>query len=88
VWNPAGTHIAVASEGEARVYDAKTGSRIATLAGHEGAIFAIAFTPDGQRVATGGYDGIVRLFDAASGKLKSAFVPVPLSTAAQTASSK
>lgn len=87
-WNPAGTQIAVASEGEARVYDAKTGSRIATLPGHEGAIFAVAFTPDGQRVATGGYDGIVRLFDAATGKLKSAFVPVPLSTAAQTASRK
>jgi mono/diheme cytochrome c family protein len=85
-WNAAGTQVAVASEGEARVYDVKTGSRVATLAGHEGGIFAITFAPDGTRVATGGYDGMVRLFEIPSGKLKGAFVPVPLSTAAQTAS--
>jgi WD40 repeat protein len=85
-WNTTGTQIAVASEGEARIYDAKTGSRVATLSGHEGGIFAIAFAPDSTRVATGGYDGIVRFFEIPSGKLKAAFVPVPLSTAPQTAS--
>src|SRR5438445_10568834 len=79
-WNAAGTQIAVASEGEARVYDVKTGSRVATLSGHEGGIFGIAFAPDGTRVATGGYDGIVRFFEIPRGKIRAAFVPAPLST--------
>jgi mono/diheme cytochrome c family protein len=84
-WNVEGTQIAVGSENDAKVYDAKSGSKIATLTGHEGGIFAIAFSPDGKRVATGGYDGMVRLFELPTGKLKGAFVPVPLSTAPQTA---
>jgi WD40 repeat protein len=84
-WNGAGTQVAVASENEARVYDAKSGSRVATLGGHEGAIFAVAFSPDGKKVATGGYDGLVRVFEIPTGKLKAAFVPVPISTRAQTA---
>jgi hypothetical protein len=29
-------------------------------------------------VATGGFDGMVRLYDAATGKMKREFVPVPL----------
>ncbi|HEY7119012.1 MAG TPA: c-type cytochrome domain-containing protein, partial [Tepidisphaeraceae bacterium] len=55
-WSADGARIAVGSEVEARVYDAKSGSRIATLGGHEGGIFAIVFSPDGKKVATGGYD--------------------------------
>ena len=78
--------MAVCSENDAKVYDAKIGAKLATLSGHEGGIFAIAFSPDGQRVATGGYDGVVRIFEIPTGKLKAAFVPVPLSTATQTAS--
>jgi WD40 repeat protein len=85
-WNAQGTQVAVGSEVEAKVYDAKSGSKLATLSGHEGGIFAVAFSPDGKRVATGGYDGIVRVFEIPTGKLKAAFVPVPLSTAPQTAS--
>jgi len=84
-WNAEGTQIAVGSENDAKVYDAKSGAKVATLAGHEGGIFAIAFSPDGKKVATGGYDGMVRIFELPGGKLKGAFVPVPLSTAPQTA---
>jgi mono/diheme cytochrome c family protein len=84
-WNADGTQIALASENDAKVFDAK-GTKVATLPGHEGAIFSIAFSPDGKRVATGGYDGLVRVFDVqGGGKLKSAFVPVPLTTTQQTA---
>jgi WD40 repeat protein len=84
-WNADGTRIAVAAENEAKVFDPK-GGKIATLPGHDGAIFAVAFSPDGQRVATGGHDGLVRVFELPNGKIKAAFVPVPLSTAGKTAS--
>ncbi|HSI31985.1 MAG TPA: c-type cytochrome domain-containing protein [Tepidisphaeraceae bacterium] len=77
-WSPDGARIAVGSVGDARVYDAKSGSRIATLPGHDGGVFAVSFSPDGKRLATGGYDGNVRIFEVPSGKLVTSFVPVPV----------
>jgi hypothetical protein len=38
----------------------------------------LAFIPDRKHLATGGFDGSVRLFEAATGKLARAFVPVPV----------
>lgn len=41
-----------------------------------GPVFAVAFRPDGKQVAVGGFDGQVRLFNTADGKLVKQFVPV------------
>ena len=66
------------SGGEVRLYNVADGARKATLPGHKGGIYIITFSPDGKRVATGGFDGSVRLFDTTTGKLVTAFIPVPV----------
>jgi WD40 repeat protein len=60
------------------VYDGETGDRLAACSGHTAGIYAVAFSPDGARLATGGFDGSVRLYNAADCKLIRSFIPVPI----------
>lgn len=46
-----------------RLWDVQTGEELASLRGHEGAIFAIAVDSVGRRVATAGLDRSVHLWD-------------------------
>ena len=39
---------------------------------HVAALWSVAFSPDGTRLATGGKEGIVRVFDAADGRERAA----------------
>ena len=63
-----------------RVQDVKTGKRVAVLRGHTGPVFSIAFHPGlaQPRVATAGFDGRVRFYDARTGAMLAEFVPVPV----------
>lgn len=67
--------------GEVRTYEAATGKLIARFEGQHGAVYVLAFRPDGKQVASAGFDGAVRLNDPLTGKLVRQFVPVPLSAA-------
>jgi len=74
-----GSMIGVGSVGgDARLFNAKDAKRIAALKGHDGAIFAIAFSPATNQVVTGGYEGRLRVFETTKGELLKTFVPVPL----------
>jgi WD40 repeat protein len=44
------------------VWDAATGQELLTLAGHDDVVNVVAFSSDGKRLATGGWDGTVQVY--------------------------
>ncbi len=74
-FSPDGTRLAAAGGasghvGEVRIWDVQRtpAKAIATIQGHKDAILSLAFSPDGSTIATGSYDKLVKLWDAATGK--------------------
>ena len=59
-----------------------------TLKGHEGAVFSLAFHPSKDQIAAGGYDGTVRIYNAATGAIETHFIPVPLRPAKPAVAAK
>ncbi len=65
------------ADGKVRVVDLATSKLAKTLDGHEDWIYALAVDPASGRLASGGFDGSVRVRDVESGRLTARFVAAP-----------
>ena len=72
------------SKGEVRVYNVADGAMVWKLEVPEGGIYTVDFSPDGSTVSAGGFDGDVRLINAADGALRTRFTPVQITPAVAT----
>ncbi len=60
--------VATSADGTSIIIDIDSLKHQETLKGHEGAVNAAAFSPDGSLVATGGVDSMIYIYNAGSGK--------------------
>jgi len=70
-WHPSGNYLALVCcepEAEIRIWDIKRVTRMAPLKGSLGAGTRVAFTPEGDRLLSGGYAGMLRLWDWRTGR--------------------
>ncbi len=56
--------------GEIRLRSADSGEELAVLAGHDGAVQGLAFSPDGATLVSAGADGLVKLWDVSSRQVR------------------
>ena len=69
-WAKNGTIVSSGTDKCIRVWDPETGDCIKVLSGFTGdlGVFAVAWSPDGKKVATGSRDRTVQIFDVQTGK--------------------
>ena len=50
------------------IWDAVSGREIRSMKGHTSQLRAISWSPNGRRIASGGYDRFVKIWDVTSGR--------------------
>ena len=90
-YSPDGTRVVAGSSlngsGQVRIFDeANENNEIAKIDVPHGGIYSVAFSHDGKRIAAGGFDGLVRLYDAESGSPVTEFAPVDIQPESDTVS--
>ena len=69
--SPDGQALAGAGYNEVALWDLKTGELLQSLIGHEGWIYNVAFSPDGQTLASASsQDGTISFWDVNTGKIQ------------------
>lgn len=71
--SPDGKRLVVAVDYSARVFDIAKQLELFDLKGHKGTVWAVAVSPDGETIATGSWDGTVKLWSAATGRERATF---------------
>ena len=83
-YSPAGDWVVVGSSyngvGEVRVYQEADAKLVSKFEGQHGGVYTLSVSPDGNAVASGGFDGVVRLNDPRTGRLIKEFFAAPLKT--------
>ena len=65
------------ADGTVRVWNTESGAPVRTLTGHSDWVYALAISPDGNLVASGSWNGEVKVWKLADGSVVKAFNASP-----------
>jgi len=67
-FSPDGLYLAAAGGRATQLWEIKTGEKLRTFSGHSGSIAGIAFSPDGNYLASGSFDKTTRIWSIKTGE--------------------